>query len=110
MKTYGICALACCLVLLVLLGFQNISYAADNSTIIDAGTGITSFDTPLKTIANSVVGSAKVIAVIMTAVAGFMYVLGIENAWHKNNVEHCLRHWTRAEFWGLLLLAFFPAI
>ena len=78
MKTYGICALACCLVLLVLLGFQNISYAADNSTIIDAGTGITSFDTPLKTIANSVVGSAKVIAVIMTAVAGFMYVLGIE--------------------------------
>lgn len=78
MKTYGIYALTCCLVLLVLFGFQNISYAADNSTIIDAGTGITSFDTPVKTIANSVVASAKVIAVIMTAVAGFMYVLGIE--------------------------------
>lgn len=78
MKPYFAYVMAGCLLLLMIVGFPSISFAADNSTVIDAGTGIASFDTPLKTMANGLVATGKVIVVIMTAVAGCMYVLGVE--------------------------------
>lgn len=67
-------------VLMVVL-IPEVSFAAatDNAAAISQGTGLTSFDTAFKTIANGIVGVAKPIVLIMTAIAGCMVVFGIQD-------------------------------
>jgi len=64
---------------LVIFFIPEVSFAADNASVIDAGTGLTSFDAALKPIAHGIVAAGKAIAFIMTAIAGCMVVLGIQD-------------------------------
>jgi type IV secretion system protein TrbL len=54
------------------------AFAADNISAIDAGTGLTKFDSGLKPIARSLVNAGKIIVSIMTTVALLMIASGIQ--------------------------------
>jgi type IV secretion system protein TrbL len=54
------------------------AFAADNISAIDAGTGLTRFDSGLKPIARSLVNAGKIIVTIMTTVALLMIASGIQ--------------------------------
>lgn len=64
---------------LTMLFIPEVSFAADNTSIIDSGTGLAHFDAALKPIAHGIVSAGKTIVFIMTAIAGCMVVLGIQD-------------------------------
>lgn len=65
--------------LLLMMLSPHTTFAADTASMIDAGTGLSSLDPGLKTIAHGFVGAGKSIVLIMTAIAGVMVVMGLEN-------------------------------
>lgn len=79
MKKYTPYLLLSFLLALAIFLIPDVSFAADNASVIDAGTGLTKFDTAFKTIANGIVSVAKPIVLIMTAIAGCMVVLGMQD-------------------------------
>ena len=60
---------------------QNISYAASSEDLaaMGVGTELGTFNSTLTTIATGIVKAGKAIAVIMTAIAGTMVVLNIQD-------------------------------
>lgn len=81
-KPYVIPLLVLVIILIFLFGLNIHAYAAGSSEdIANTGVGadLGTFNNTLKTIANGIIKSAKVIVVIMTALAGTMVAFGIQD-------------------------------